>query len=232
MNTKTSKLNLNWPSLLVLVRHGESEGNKHTSQYMTEVVKKPSHKFELTEVGQEQAKQAGVFIEERFGRDGFDAYFTSTYTRAQQTFDGIFSGVKKNGHSIEAIMDARVTEISRGYGNRISKARLAANHPEEIIGLDLNGWFHNIPLGGQSCVQMDHVIHSFLAFLRETCADKRVILVGHGTWINLCCRILTNRSMDDAEARHDTQFYTNCGVTVFEKNPEGELCLVGENINV
>lgn len=231
MHTKTSQLQLNWPSLLVFVRHGESEGNKYGRRYMAQVKKKPSYLFGLTELGITQAKQAGEHLHTLFDLTSFDAYFTSTYTRAQETFAHIFKDKKKNGHQIEPLIDARINEISRGYGSIVSEEWMAEKHPKEIETLQLNGWFHNIPLAGQSCVQIEHIIHSFLAFLRETCANKKVIVVGHGTWINLCCRILTNRSIAESERLHGQEFYINCGATVFAKNKEtGVMELVEENI--
>lgn len=231
MDTKTSNLNLNWPQLLILVRHGESEGNKYGRHHMAQVMKKPSHAFSLTELGKSQAKQAGDNLHARFDLTSFDAYFASTYSRSQETFELMFKDRKKNGHRITPIIDARINEITRGYASLISEEEIFEKHPQEVETLKLNGWFHNIPLCGQSCVQIEHVIHSFLALLREACGGKRVIIVGHGTWINLCCRILTNKSIEESERLHRDQFYQNCGATIFERNPEtGDLILTEENV--
>jgi broad specificity phosphatase PhoE len=191
---------------------------------------RPSHAFVLTDDGIEQARQAGEWIDARFGSDSFDAYFASTYQRTQETFAEMFRGRKKNGHQIEPIIDARINEICRGYPGRLGEERIAAEFPEEVITYALNGWYHNIPLCGQSCVELEHIIHSFLAFLRETCNGKRVLIAGHGTWINLCCRILTNRSISETENLHYKKFYLNCGVTVFEKDEQGHLRLTEENV--
>lgn len=232
MNTKTTRLNLNWPSLIVLVRHGESEGNKYGRRHMAQVMKKPSYKFALTPLGERQARETSAYLEKRFGLDSFDAYLTSTYTRAQQTFETIFRGKRKNGEEITPLIDARINEITRGYASLVSDEELFTMHPQEVKTLALNGWFHNIPLCGQSCVQVEHIIHSFLAYLREGCGGKRVIIVGHGTWINLCCRVLINRSVAEAERLHTSGFYHNCGVTVFERTSEGGIELTEENIKV
>jgi len=230
MNTLTSQLDLNWPALLVLVRHGESEGNKYGRRHMAQIKKKPSHRFALTRLGRSQAKQTSLYLDDRFGLDTFDAYFTSTYTRAQETFKEIFRDKKKSSHQITPIIDARINEITRGYASTIGQKEIGKRFPQEVFALNLNGWFHNIPLTGQSCVQIEHIIHSFLAFLREACGGKRVIVVGHGTWINLCCRILTNRSIIETEELHHKQFYVNCGVTVFAKESNGHFKLIDENL--
>ena len=197
---------------------------------MAQVMKKPSHQFGLTELGEQQADATARYIEKRFGADSFDGYFTSTYVRARETFARIFKDKEKDGQQIHPIIDARINEITRGYASLMSEEQLRERYGQETITLELNGWFHNIPLCGQSCVQIDHIIQSFLAFLREACADKRVIIVGHGTWINLCCRILTNRTIEHSEALHHAAFYKNASVTVFAKDKSGNLILEDENI--
>ncbi len=231
MHIKTSTLNLNWPSLLVLVRHGESEGNKYGRHHMAQVVKKPAHAYALTRLGISQAKQAGQFLHERYQLNTFDAYFASTYKRAQETFKHIFKNRRKDGHLITPIIDARVNEINRGYASLYSADGFQEKYPHDVEVYKLNGWYHNIPLSGQSCVELEYAIHSFLAFLRETCADKKVIVVGHGIWINLCTRILMNKPIEEAERRQTEDPFINCSATIFEKNPKtGHLELVGENV--
>lgn len=198
---------------------------------MAQILKKPSYAFCLTEMGRSQAVQAGESLHARFDLTSFDAYFASTYRRSQETFELMFEGREKGGHQITPIIDARINEITRGYASLISEKEIFEKHPQEVETLRLNGWFHNIPLCGQSCVQIEHVIQSFLAFLREACGGKRVIVVGHGTWINLCCRILANKSVAEAERLHIESFYMNCGATIFERDSEmGNLILTEENV--
>jgi broad specificity phosphatase PhoE len=198
---------------------------------MSKVLKKPSHAFSLTELGASQAKQAGDNLHARFDLTSFDAYFASTYSRSQETFELMFRGRKKKGHQITPIIDARINEITRGYASLISDEEIFAKHPQEVETLKLNGWFHNIPLCGQSCVQIEHIIQSFLSFLREACGGKKVIVVGHGTWINLCCRILANKPIDEAERLHAEGYYINCGATIFKRDPDtGSLILAEENV--
>ncbi len=223
-------LNLNWPARIVFVRHGESEGNKYGRHHMATVMMKPSHNYSLTPTGRVQAEAAGAYIHNRFGAASFDAYFTSTYVRAQQTFAHMFKGKRKCGRKIVPIIDARVNEISRGFASIISKEDIEAAYPHDITSYELNGWFHNIPLGGQSCVQIEHVIHGFLAYLREGCAGKNVIVVGHCTWINLCCRILMNRTWRESQLLHEAQYFKNGSITIFERADDGVLVQIAENI--
>lgn len=80
------------PLNLVLVRHGESEGNVagHRSKAgdhsaFTEAYRlRHSSKWRLTERGIWQAKDAGLWLR-REGLVEFDRYYTSTYLRAMET---------------------------------------------------------------------------------------------------------------------------------------------------
>src|SRR3990167_8242342 len=87
------------PNHLVLVRHGESEGNVvaragkagNHQLFTDEFFERPGHEWRLTDTGVEQAKAAGLWI----GRfllsvypelnDGFGVYYTSPHIRTRET---------------------------------------------------------------------------------------------------------------------------------------------------
>jgi len=81
-----------WPYELVLVRHGQSEGNEAVarsklgdlSAYTPDFQKKHSSSYRLTDKGIEQAKVTGKFLREKIG-DQYDRYYTSEYVRAMET---------------------------------------------------------------------------------------------------------------------------------------------------
>ena len=69
------------PRRIVLVRHGESEGNADDSVYERE----PDHALRLTRNGREQAAAVGERLRELFGDETISAY-VSPYRRTLQTF--------------------------------------------------------------------------------------------------------------------------------------------------
>lgn len=83
------------PIDLVLVRHGQSEGNAAKrlskagdhSAFTPEFVDRHTSSFRLTELGRMQASLAGTFLKDEFFKDGvgFDRYITSEYSRAMET---------------------------------------------------------------------------------------------------------------------------------------------------
>ena len=73
-----------WPSRLILVRHGQSEGNVDSSLYG--VI--PDNQIALTEKGIMQARQAGREIRNIIGDESL-RFFYSPYLRAKQTLEEI-----------------------------------------------------------------------------------------------------------------------------------------------
>src|SRR5690242_17518226 len=69
------------PRRIVLLRHGESQGNYDDSVY--EHI--PDHALELTAKGRLQARNAGEHLREIFGAERVSAY-VSPYRRTHQTF--------------------------------------------------------------------------------------------------------------------------------------------------
>src|SRR5262245_51585291 len=82
------------PIDLGLVRHGQSEGNaaKRLSEkgdhsaYTAKFRERHTASFRLTDLGREQARGTGRFIEREFLQHrAFDRYITSEYVRAIET---------------------------------------------------------------------------------------------------------------------------------------------------
>ncbi|NBM14144.1 histidine phosphatase family protein [Streptomyces sp. GC420] len=69
------------PRRIVLIRHGESEGNADDTVYERE----PDHALRLTATGRKQAEEAGVRMRRLFGQERVSAY-VSPYRRTHETF--------------------------------------------------------------------------------------------------------------------------------------------------
>ncbi|GMG19466.1 unnamed protein product [[Candida] boidinii] len=90
------------PRLILLLRHGESEGNKDkcVNQYI------PNHKVPLTKKGHTQARLAGLELKKLvdFEKDSI-LFYTSPYLRARQTLDGVLKGLASEDDDEELIGD-------------------------------------------------------------------------------------------------------------------------------
>jgi len=72
------------PKRLILVRHGESQGNVDKHAYATI----PDHSLALTEAGVQQAIEAGQKIRQIIGEESVH-FWVSPYRRTRQTFENI-----------------------------------------------------------------------------------------------------------------------------------------------
>jgi len=88
---QSQKERLNFPKRIILIRHGESEGNADESIYSTQ----PDWKVPLTEQGYQQALDAGKSIKELIGNEPISIY-CSPYIRTKQTLHGIISQLEGN----------------------------------------------------------------------------------------------------------------------------------------
>ncbi|CAM1503970.1 Fc.00g015610.m01.CDS01 [Cosmosporella sp. VM-42] len=75
------------PRLIILVRHGQSEGNKNREIHQTI----PDHRVKLTSEGWNQAHDAGRRLRRLLRPDDTLQVFTSPYRRTRETTEGILS---------------------------------------------------------------------------------------------------------------------------------------------
>ena len=96
------------PKRIILVRHGQSEGNANRNIY--QIV--PDHKIKLTQKGHHQALAAGAELAELLGTETVRAY-VSPFKRTRQTYDGISKRLQKN--VVEVWEDPRIREMEYGH---------------------------------------------------------------------------------------------------------------------
>jgi NAD+ kinase len=169
-----------WPYELVLVRHGQSEGNEAVarskkgdlSAYTPEFREKHSSSYRLTDKGIEQAKIAGKWIKENIG-EKFDRYYTSEYVRAMET------AAYLDLPDAKWYTEIFLRERDKGLLDNISWIERKEKYAEEMQRRKRDIFFW-APPGGESlahiCNRIDHTFNT----LRRECSDQRVIIVCHG----------------------------------------------------
>lgn len=180
------------PKYILIVRHGESEGNcdKTVNRYT------PNHLVPLTHNGKMQALQAGeallkFLLDQRLETAGNDdkarnprsiMFFTSPYLRTRQTCNNIIEGIKNvPGVEYDVREDARMRE--QDFGNfqpeleemeRIWKERAQYGH-----------FFFRIPHGESAADVYDRVAsfnESLFRKFRYDTFPNILVLVSHGIW--------------------------------------------------
>lgn len=167
------------PRNLVLVRHGESEGNiagKRSkagdhSHYTPEFRLRHSSTWRLTDLGIRQAQAAGKWLRENltftFGRQ-----YTSEYNRAMETAYYL----ERSG---KWYVDFNLRERDRGVLDVLPHDEQLTKYPDEAVRRDIDSFFWT-PLGGESmamlCLRQYRVMDTF----HRECSNDNVLSVNHG----------------------------------------------------
>lgn len=167
------------PIDLVLVRHGESEGNlaqakslkgDQSAWQMEAFHQRHTSLYRLTNVGREQARAAGEWIRKNIGP--FDAYYSSEYTRAMET--AVLLGLKGPW-----ITDFFLRERDQGVFSNISKSERNHKFSNEVHKRDQD-IFYFAPPGGESVANACLRVGRVLSELRNECSGFKVVCVCHG----------------------------------------------------
>jgi len=157
---------------LILVRHGESEGNR--AQRFS-----PNPDIRLTEVGVEQARESGRLIARHFRPTRVVA---SSYHRAQHTARLIAETV---GYAGEILIEPDLRE--RGIGELAGEPyRSMREHPE----YEVSRFWDWRPRGGESLADVQLRAAPVLVRLADAHPREDVVVVSHGgVMLALCAHV-------------------------------------------
>ena len=159
------------PKRIILVRHGESEGNAEPGHYETT----PDYALNLTEAGRKQARQAGEQIRQLIGDETVYAYVSPWY-RTRQTCAGIAEILDRQ--VVRVIEDPRLREQEWGHLRSVEEMR---NLVRERI--DFSPFYYRLPDGESGADVFDRV-STFLETLHRDFAKPdfpdNALIVTHG----------------------------------------------------
>lgn len=166
----------NRPTRIVLVRHGESQGNVDDTVYE----RVPDHRLELTERGVEQARATGVRLRALIGDESV-AVYASPYVRARQTFELLGLAVDEGDVRVEP----RLRE--QDWANFQDPADIAAQREAR----NRYGHFWYRFTHGESGSDVYDRVSTFLESMHRTFekpdAPRNVVIVTHGLTMRLFC---------------------------------------------
>lgn len=157
------------PSLLVLVRHGESQRNvarRSNRFFLDDEARRPirgipDHRIELTDAGRQQALATGVALREQFGT--FDQIYHSGYRRTIETTDLLLEAFPPE---VRAAMRMRhhlfIRERDQGHAYDMTDAEATAAFPWLQDYWSTFGPFFARPPGGESLAQVCERVYTFL----------------------------------------------------------------------
>ena len=207
---------------LVLLRHGESEGNVayersvagDHSLYSGDFLERHSALWRLTEKGEDQAKVAGEWIRNNLMETNFDCHYTSEYVRAMETA-GLL-GLPNARWRPEVMLRERDWGE---YDLRSQQERREAFKDYETRRRRESLFW--APPGGESLAQVAQRVDAFLMFVNRRFADGRVIITCHGElmWaFRLRFERLSQLKYREMQAeRCSQQKIQNCQVIVYSR---------------
>lgn len=164
------------PKRIVLIRHGESEGNRDLNTYAV----KPDFKLLLTDKGKQQADDAGKSLKALLGNERV-MFYVSPMWRTRMTFEYVAQHF--NPQLLQWKEDPRLREQEWGHFRDI-KANLLIDDERNRFGR----FYYRIK-DGESCADVyDRVsdfMHSLYRDFEKAAFPGNIVMISHGMTIRL-----------------------------------------------
>lgn len=167
------------PAELVLVRHGQSQGNaaddaaRESGAEELDLTDRDAD-VELSDTGREQAESLRRWLGRQDPDAGPTLAVSSPYRRAAQTAAAALAGT-----DLELDLDERLRERDLGALDGLTGAGIRRRHPEEATRREKLGKFYYQPPSGESWADVSLRVRSLLADLRELGSGERLWLFTH-----------------------------------------------------
>ena len=204
------------PKRIILVRHGESEGNLDKNQYESV----PDYALNLTPKGIDQARQAGAEIKNLIGSETLHVYI-SPYKRTRQTYQCIKEHVGTN--EVKAVEDPRLREQDWGHlrSANANEDKVRNRHSYSLF-------YYRIPDGESGADVYDRVSTFFETLHRDFNKPdfpRNVLIVTHGMTLRLFLMRWFHWSVEEFENLRNLR---NGQVVVIKQESDGHYILVSE----
>lgn len=213
-----------WPSVLWIVRHGESAGNvardaARASGLARIALETRDVDVPLSARGEAQASALARWFAGLPKGERPEAVLTSPYVRAMQTADLIAKGGGLVPGAPPHCLDERLREREFGVLDRLTSLGIRELYPKQAELRAHIGKFYHRPPGGESWCDVILRLRSALDTLSLHYAGQRVLIVGHQVVV-LCLRYLLENLTEAEILAIDAQGdVANCGVTEYRFDP-------------
>jgi broad specificity phosphatase PhoE len=218
---------------LILVRHGESEGNVAATQAGlagADVIDVPARDADvgLSATGQDQALALGKALAATAEDRRADAVVSSPYVRARQTAE---IAVESAGWPVKVRSDERLRDRELGILDMLTRQGVERRHPDEAERRLWLGKFYYRPPGGESWADVVLRLRSVLSELNNLGSGHRVMLVCHDAVVLLFRYILEGMSEAEILDLAASTSVLNASITRYVR-PEGQGSWTLESFNV
>ncbi|WP_134773725.1 histidine phosphatase family protein [Ornithinimicrobium flavum] len=218
---------------LVLVRHGQSEGNLADEAALE--AREPTLDLdvrdadvELSGTGREQARAVREHLAGLSGEDCPTVVVTSPYRRARQTAEIALEGV-----DVPLVVDERLRERDLGAFDGLTWIGIEQQFPEESARRQRVGKFYYRPPGGESWCDVVLRVRQVLLELQERYAGERLWIFSHQATIMSFRVAIEGMQEADVLAAGREQPLANCSMTIYRPGDDGlELVSYGDTTAV
>ena len=227
-----------WPSVLWVVRHGQSAGNvaRDAADEAGLARIALTHRdvdVPLSELGREQATALGRWFASAHEDGRPDVLLASPYVRAVQTAE-LFRAAGGCDRDEKICVDERLREKEFGILDGLTGVGIRELQPEQAQFRQLLGKFYHRPPGGESWVDVIFRLRSLLDTVSLHYGGRRVMIVAHQVVV-LCLRyVIENLSESEILAIDKAGDIANCAITEYKFDPsagrDGNLVLARYNV--
>lgn len=202
------------PKRIILIRHGESEGNTDRNIYG----QKPDYALLLTSKGIEQATHAGLQLQQLV-KDESIQFYVSPLFRTKQTFQQITKSFPKDQYSWKE--EPRLREQEWGHLRTLEQCH-AVDRERDAYGT----FYFRIPDGESAADVYDRVSDFFHTLFRDFAKPgfvQNAIMITHGMSIRLFLMRWFHYTVSAFEELCNP---ANCAIVVMELQDNGKYKLV------
>jgi broad specificity phosphatase PhoE len=205
---------------LVLVRHGESEGNvaaaaAHAAGAEQIALTQRDPDVPLSAVGVDQAVALGTGLAPLLADAA--AVWSSPYVRALQTAQVALTAA---GTEVPIVADERLRDRELGVLDLLTNEGVARHFPLEAQRRQWWGKFYHRPPGGESWADVALRLRSFLGDLPAATDAERVVLVVHDAIVMLVRYLLEGLDEHTVLQIEATDPVRNASITVLRRQAE------------
>jgi broad specificity phosphatase PhoE len=208
------------PNRIILIRHGESEGNVDNGVYE----RKPDYALELTENGKIQSNWVGKQLIQLIGNESAFFYISPMW-RTRMTFEHIAkhyiaADTKRTNTNKFWLEEPRIREQEWGHFKNISQC-IQIDTERDAYG----SFYYRIP-DGESVADVYDRVSDFMGTLhrdfKKAGFPQNAILVTHGMTIRVFLMRWLHWTVEEFEGYKNPE---NCQMVILQKNPNGKYSL-------
>ncbi len=230
---------MSMPKHLLVLRHGESEGNVANnkakagdlSSFTDEFVTTPGRTWRLTELGVSQAKLIGEWLRKELkliheltpvDEALATRLYTSPYVRTRQTAGNL--QLTLGSREAEWYVNRTIRERDWGDIDSIPKQHFREDpiYRRNAQKMEVDPLYWRPP-GGESIQDVaDNRVRNFLDTLHRECSDQLVVAVAHGEFMK-ALRLVLERTSDEEfliQEKDKTRKIPNCQLIQYTKSVE------------